>query len=191
MNPVMPVCAGSAPGSVLASTITMPERQPFVTHIFWPLRTYSSPSRTAVVRIACTSEPACGSVIENEERITPVASLGRKRSRCSSVPCRRIIVAAMNEPFTIPDSVTHPRESSITISAYVSSPSPSPPYSSGIVVPKRPISRIVTTIDSGYSSRCSRSEATGITSRSTNERTAATISCCSVVSIRRGRPRAE
>ena len=45
------------------------------------------------------------------------ASRGRYRARCSSVPWRRIIVAAMNEPLRIPDSVTQPRESSITMSA--------------------------------------------------------------------------
>ena len=55
----------------------IPERQPFVTHIFWPVTTKSSPSRTATVRIAWTSEPACGSVIEKAERISPAASLGR------------------------------------------------------------------------------------------------------------------
>ena len=155
MNPVIPVWAGSAAGSVFASSITIPERQPFVTQSFCPEMTYSSPSRTAVVRIDWTSEPACGSVIENEARSSIEASFGRKRSRCSSVPWSRIIVAAMNDPLRIPESVTQPRESSITISAYVSSPSPSPPCSSGIVVPKSPISRIVSTSDSGYSSACS------------------------------------
>ena len=69
------------------------------------------------MRIDWTSEPACGSVMENDERSSPEASRGRYRSRCSSVPWSRIIVAAMNEPFRIPDNVIQPRESSITISA--------------------------------------------------------------------------
>jgi hypothetical protein len=38
-KPVMPVCGGSALGSVFASSSTSPERHPFVTHIFWPLIT--------------------------------------------------------------------------------------------------------------------------------------------------------
>ncbi len=69
------------------------------------------------MRIACTSDPACASVIENDERSSIEARRGRYARRCSSVPWSRIIVAAMKEPLRIPDSVTQPRESSITISA--------------------------------------------------------------------------
>ena len=64
-----------------------PARAPFVTHIFWPLITSSSPSRRAVVRIARTSEPASGSVIMKQQRTSPAAILGRYRCFCSSVPC--------------------------------------------------------------------------------------------------------
>ena len=117
MNPVMPACGGSAPGSVFARSMTIPERQPFVTHIFWPVITYSFPSRTAAVRIAWTSEPACGSVIEKDERSSPDASLRRCRCFCSSVPWWRIIQLAMKVPFRIPDRVVQPRESSSTTSA--------------------------------------------------------------------------
>ena len=77
MKPVMPVCGGSAVGSVFASSMIIPERQPFVTHIFWPETTNSSPSLTATVRIDWTSDPAWGSVIENEERSSPEARRGR------------------------------------------------------------------------------------------------------------------
>ena len=91
MKPVIPVCAGTAVGSVLTSSMQIAERQPFVTHIFWPLMRKSSPSRTAVVRMAWTSEPACGSVIENAERISAEASRGRNLSFCSVVPCIRIM----------------------------------------------------------------------------------------------------
>ncbi len=38
----------------------------FVMNIFEPLRTYSSPRRSAVVRIEATSDPASGSVRANE-----------------------------------------------------------------------------------------------------------------------------
>src|SRR6266542_6876338 len=56
---------------------------------------------------------------------------------------------------------------------------PAPPYSSGAVRPNSPISFICSTIFSGYSSLCSSSSATGMTSVSTKSRTAATISFCS------------
>ena len=76
-NAVMPRCRGSASGSVTASSMTAPARSPFVAHIFRPVITNSSPSRTARVEIAWTSEPACGSVIEYAKRSSPVAIRGR------------------------------------------------------------------------------------------------------------------
>ena len=54
-------------------------RSPEVTKIFSPLRTYSSPSSSAVVRIAAESEPASGSVIAIAAHLPP------KRSSCSSL----------------------------------------------------------------------------------------------------------
>ena len=45
-----------------------------------------------------------------------------------------------------PDTLIQPRASSSTHSAYVSSDSPSPPYSSGIINPNRPISFIASTM---------------------------------------------
>ena len=117
MNAVMPVWRGDAPGSVTASSITSPARRPFVTHIFCPLITNSSPSRTARVRIACTSEPACGSVIENAERTSPRAICGSSSSFCSGVPNVLIMNEAMKCVLITPDSEIQPRESSLTISA--------------------------------------------------------------------------
>ena len=61
---------------------------PLVSHIFWPLITQSSPSLTALVLIAATSDPSPGSDIENAPRTSPVAILGRYFVFCSSVPCR-------------------------------------------------------------------------------------------------------
>ena len=58
-----------------------------MTHIFWPLISYASPStRLAEVLIACTSEPSSGSDRLNAARISPVAIRGRNFWRCSSVP---------------------------------------------------------------------------------------------------------
>ena len=56
---------------------------------------------------------------------------------------------------TTPEMEIQPRESSSTIIAYVVRSSPMPPYSSGIVTPKRPSSRIWSTIGAGNSSRAS------------------------------------
>jgi hypothetical protein len=41
-------------------------RTPLVMNVLAPLITYSSPSRTAVVRIPATSDPAPGSVIPRQ-----------------------------------------------------------------------------------------------------------------------------
>jgi len=49
-------------GSVEAYTTNASAAPPLVTKILVPLRIQSSPSRTAVVRVAPASEPACGSV---------------------------------------------------------------------------------------------------------------------------------
>ena len=59
-----------------------------------PLSTYSSPSRTAVVRIAALSDPDPGSVSAYAASHSPVASLGRNRCFCSSLPASLI----PNEP---------------------------------------------------------------------------------------------
>ncbi len=59
------------------STAVRVEEPPLVSHIFWPVSTNSSPSRTALERIAATSLPQCGSDIENEPRTSPVAIRGR------------------------------------------------------------------------------------------------------------------
>ena len=87
MKQVMPLCGGSAFGSVFTSTNTRPERSPFVTHIFWPLIS-QSPSSVflAVDLMPWTSEPTSGSDSENAARISPVAMRGRNFSFCSSVP---------------------------------------------------------------------------------------------------------
>ena len=82
----MPRCGGCASGSVLTRVATTVECAPLVAHIFVPLMTYSPPSSTARVWIACTSEPQLGSLIENPPWNSPVAMRGRKRWRCSSVP---------------------------------------------------------------------------------------------------------
>ena len=66
------------PSSVRHSTATSVDEPPLVSHIFWPLRTYSSPSCTPLDVMADTSEPSAGSDIEKAPRTSPAAIFGRK-----------------------------------------------------------------------------------------------------------------
>ena len=136
-----------------------PARAPLVSHIFWPSSTYSSPSRTARLLMAATSEPQPGSLIENPPRSSPAAISGSRRSFCASVPWCMSMYATMKCVLITPDTLIQPRATCSTTRAYVSSDSPRPPYSSGIMSPNRPISFMPSTIASGNSSLCSRSVA--------------------------------
>ena len=57
--------------SRVAQTTIRSARSPEVTKIFSPFSTYSSPSSSAVVRIAAESEPASGSVIAIAAHLPP------------------------------------------------------------------------------------------------------------------------
>ena len=57
----MPLCLGAA-GSVRQASHTKSASWPPLVNTFWPLTTYSSPSRTALVRSDARSVPAPGSV---------------------------------------------------------------------------------------------------------------------------------
>src|SRR6478752_7420940 len=81
----------------------------------------------------------------------------------------------------MPLTLIQPRAISSTTRAQVSSDSPRPPYSSGIIRPKIPISFMPSTMSVGYSSLCSSSVATGMICSSTNSRTSLISSCCSSV----------
>ena len=80
-----------------------------------------------------------------------------------------------------PETLIQPRAISSTHRAYVSSDSPRPSYSSGIISPKMPSSLRPSTISVGYSSACSSSVATGRIFSSTKVLTAFRISCWSSV----------
>ena len=66
-------------------------------NVFEPLRTYSSPSRTAVVFIEATSEPAPGSERPNEQRIGSSMSGVSHVAFCSSEPA--MITGPAPRPF--------------------------------------------------------------------------------------------
>src|SRR4051794_29728203 len=164
------------PASVRAARATMSARSPFVTHILVPSITYSSPSRTALHARLRVSLPASDSESERQPRISPDASRGSQFCFCASVPWCTIRYAAMVCVLTMPDNDIQPYASSSTTPMYVSRSRPSPPYSSGIVMPNSPSVFICPTMAVGNSSACSRSEATGMASRAMKRRTVSTIS---------------
>ena len=61
----------------------MPGSPAPVHHIFWPLTTKRSPLSSAKVRRAAASEPASGSDIPIESRVSPRMSGGEQGRRCS------------------------------------------------------------------------------------------------------------
>ena len=73
-------------GSVLANTTVQDAWPAFVMKVLEPLRTYSSPRRSAVVFSFATSEPASGSESPNEQRIGSSSSGGSHLACCSSEP---------------------------------------------------------------------------------------------------------
>ncbi|MCY1225205.1 hypothetical protein D9M72_373950 [compost metagenome] len=62
--------------------------KPLLMKVLLPLMTYSSPSRTAVVRSAFTSEPPPGSVMATARICSPAQMPGSHFCFCSSVPRR-------------------------------------------------------------------------------------------------------
>ena len=81
----MPACFFTS-GSVRTSVKIQSPYWPRVVHVFCPLTTQSSPSRTAVVRRLARSEPASGSEKPCDHQMSRLAVAGRKRSFCSWLP---------------------------------------------------------------------------------------------------------
>src|SRR3954465_9122378 len=105
-----------------------------------PLMTYLSPLRTACVRMPDTSEPASGSVRQNEASLKSSVSIPRYCFLSSSEPARES--GAEARPLA-PSDVGMPEEPQENSSSVVQ-PSrydaPGPPYSSGTWVFISPIS---------------------------------------------------
>jgi hypothetical protein len=71
--------------TVTNDVMSVPE---FVMKALEPLMTQTSPSRTAVVRVAPASDPPPGSVRPNAPSARPASRSGSQRSFCSGVPNR-------------------------------------------------------------------------------------------------------
>ena len=103
-----------------------------VHHIFCPFTTHWSPTSSARQRMAATSEPAPGSESAKAPRHSPRAIFGSISLRFSSLkPAPMPLPRAMRLATLI-----HARASSSVTSTYSKSPSPRPPYSCGMRIPK-------------------------------------------------------
>src|ERR1700730_16909963 len=77
--------ARSAVGLVLTTTMTRSHIWPFEMNVFWPEMTYSSPWRSARVRMPCRSLPVPGSVMAIAQPISPEPMRGSHFFFCSSL----------------------------------------------------------------------------------------------------------
>ena len=99
------------------------------------------PSAVALVRSEPASEPASASVSAKAPIVSPRASGGTKRLRCSSVPNVRIgSVQALVCTATVTPTPASARESSSSTRMYERKSAPAPPSASGTQTPIRPSS---------------------------------------------------
>ena len=134
-----------------------------------PLRTHSSPSKTAFVWHPCASVPAPGSVRPKAPIFLPEARSGTYFFFCSSVP--NVIIGSIQSDVwadTITPVVPQTFDNSSTHITYVSGSQPCPPYSFGTGMPMNPYFPILATVSAGNTSVSSVSCARGLTSVSAN-----------------------
>ena len=169
-------------GSVFAKTTVHAARPAFVMNVFEPLRTYSSPRRSAVVLMRATSEPASGSLRPNEQRIGSSASGGSHSRFCSSSPA--MTTGAEPSVFATIETAmpAQPHESSSPISIPAKPGSPGPPYSSGTWTFISPTSCAFAITSAGCVACSSYSAAFGRISFSANSRASSRSAFCSSLS---------
>ena len=142
--------------SVKANTVATSATSPLVMKCLRPFSTQPVSVRSAVVLMFAASDPASGSLRAKQPVHSPLARRGRYFCFCFSVPSMRMPWEPI--PVFVP---TRDRKHALVLesSSYTrhspSVPIPIPPYSSGIESPKRPSSRILSTIDSGILSSSS------------------------------------
>ncbi len=135
---------------VTAITIYTSASLPFVMKHLDPLRTHSSPSRTAFVCCPCASVPAPGSVRPKAPSFFPDARSGTYFCFCSSVP--NVSIGSTQSDVcadTITPVVPQTLESSSTHITYVRMSQPCPPYSFGTGMPRKPYFAILSTVSLG------------------------------------------
>ena len=168
--------------SVDAKTIDQEACPAFVMNIFEPLRTYSSPRRSAVVLIRATSEPASGSERAKEQRIGSSRSGGSHLRFCSSDPA--ISTGPAPSVFATIETAmpAQPHESSSPMSIPSKPGRPGPPYSSGMWTFMSPSSCAFSMRSTGWVWCSSYSAAFGRISFAANSRESSRSSRCSGVS---------
>src|SRR3954452_3035037 len=151
----------------------------FVIQFFVPLRTHSSPSRTAVVLIDPGSLPASGSDSAKAGDHSPLAHGVSHFSFCSSVPNSWIGSVPSSWTIRISALEAHALATSSTATLSISVPVPVPPYSSGNGSPIRSWSANSLRMSHGYSPVASISAARGATFSVTICRIVSRKSLCS------------
>src|SRR5579871_1742385 len=146
---------------------------------FEPSRTYSSPSRRAVVRIAALSEPEPDSVSAYAGSHSPLAKSGRYFSFCSSEPA----ILSPSEPSSCTARMSADVAQTFPTSSIAMSersvPVPRPPYCSSKKSPKMSFSRKSSTTSHGNSCDSSISAARGAMRSRASWRTRSRSSRCS------------
>ena len=104
-------------------------------NIFVPVMCHTSPSRSARVRIAATSEPASGSVIAIAPIFSPAIAGRSHRSRCASEPNCASAGVAMSDCTEIAIAIAAaPARASSSMKTMPAARSPSPPPHCGGIV---------------------------------------------------------
>ena len=121
---------------------------------------------SAVARRSAGFDPWSGSVSPKQPSTSPVAIAGSHRCFCSSVPHRAIDPATRPRcTDMIERTLASPRLSSSMKRQYVSGSAPPPPYSSGMVMPTKPVCFRPSSASCGKRSSRSLRRASGVDDR--------------------------
>jgi hypothetical protein len=127
--------------SVCANVVMTPARWPLPIQCLRPSRIHSVPSSLSRARVTmcCASEPVSGSVSAYAPSVSPRASIGRYRAFCSWVPYSTIAFALSPQCTATSTPIDGSRlDTAPNTCAYAAGERPSPPYSRGIEMPRKP-----------------------------------------------------
>ncbi len=162
----------SASGLVTANTTTRSATLAWLMNRLPPSMTYSSPSRTAFVRMPDGSDPASASVRANAMSRSPEASPGSQRSCCSGEPATWIGIAPSDCTARIRPDVAHARLICSIARHRVSRSAPRPPCRSANGIARMSWLARSRRTSSGHSAVRSMSAARGAICSSASSRTA-------------------